>query len=97
MNHLEQEKDERVEDSIIKDERNKEIDEKTIEDLKNFHRFQKEIEVIKGRIIRDINNLFEWDEDYKLVRVGDFWSNNYILNVKVIMIKIKHYQLKNHT
>ena len=31
-------------------------------------------------IIRDIRNLFEHEEEknyYKLVRVGNFWSNNY--------------------
>ena len=30
-------------------------------------------------IIRDIRNLFEHEEDsYEPVRVGKFWSNNYI-------------------
>ena len=32
------------------------------------------------RIIRDIRNLFEHEEEdyYKPVRVGNFWSNNYM-------------------
>ena len=34
---------------------------------------------IKDRIIRDIRNLFEHEEDhYKSLRVGNSWSNNYI-------------------
>ena len=35
----------------------------------------------KDRVIRDIRKLFEQEEEenqYKLVRVGIFWSNNYI-------------------
>ena len=39
---------------------------------------KKENEVTKDRVIRDIENLFEnEEEDYcKPVRVDDFWSNN---------------------
>ena len=33
---------------------------------------------IKDRIIRDIKNLFEKEDYYKLVRVGNFHNNNYI-------------------
>ena len=33
-----------------------------------------------GRIVGDISNLFEHEEDYKPVSVGNFWSNNYIEN-----------------
>ena len=40
----------------------------------------KENQTIKDRIIRDISNIFEHKEEnyYKSVRVGNFWSNNYI-------------------
>ena len=39
----------------------------------------KENEAIKDRVIRDIRNLFEHEEEhYKLVRIGNFWSSNYI-------------------
>ena len=38
------------------------------------------IKAIKGRLITDIKNLFEQEEKdyYKPVRVGNFYSNNYI-------------------
>ena len=38
-----------------------------------------EIFLDQKRSIRDIKNLFEHDEKdyYKLVRIGNFWSNNY--------------------
>ena len=46
---------------------------------KKLFRFKKENELIKQRIIRDINNLFEQEEHYyKASRVGQFYSNNYI-------------------
>ena len=48
----------------------------------------------KGRIIRDIRNLFEHDEDhYKPVILGNFQNNNNI-EFKAKAIE-KHYQLKN--
>ena len=39
---------------------------------------KKENEVTKDRVIRDIENLFENEEEdfCKPVRVDDFWSNN---------------------
>ena len=41
---------------------------------------KKENEVIRGRIIRDIRNLFEHkEEDYQ---VGNFWKNNFFLKWK---------------
>ena len=49
---------------------------------RNIFRLKKEINdtTVKDRIIRDIRNLFEHEEGdyYKPVRVGNFWSNNYI-------------------
>ena len=49
-----------------------------IKDMKNLFRLKKESEAIIGRIIRDMRNLLEPEEDcYKLVRVGNFWINNY--------------------
>ena len=35
---------------------------------------------MKDKIIRDIKNLFKLEEEnyYKPVRVGNFWSSNYI-------------------
>ena len=43
----------------------------------DFYFFKK---VIKDRILKDIRNLFEHEEKdyYKPVRVGNFWSNNYM-------------------
>ena len=36
--------------------------------------------IIKGRILRDMKNLFEHEEEkcYKAVRVNIFWSNSYV-------------------
>ena len=51
---------------------------------KKLRRPKKQLEdkifrVIEDRIIRDVKNLFEQEEDYyKPARVGDFYSNNYI-------------------
>ena len=40
---------------------------------------EKETESVKEKVIRDIRNLFEQEKDYcKHVRVGNFWSNNYV-------------------
>ena len=50
------------------------------------------------------NNIFKPEEDnYKPVRIGNAFSSNYTLNIKVMEIKIKLYQLEiilmklNHT
>ena len=58
----------------------KEIYVTTIRGMRNIFRSEKESKVIKDRILRDIGNLFEHEEEenyYKAVRVGNFWSNNY--------------------
>ena len=48
-------------------------------EIRNLFRLKKENEAIKGRIFRDVKNLFEQEEDYyKPVRVVNFHSNNYI-------------------
>ena len=47
-------------------------EENIIEDVKNHFRLEKEIKAIKDRILRDIRNLFEYEERdyyYKPVRV----------------------------
>ena len=38
------------------------------------------MKVIKDRILRDVRNLFELEEEnyYKSARVSNFWTNNYI-------------------
>ena len=44
-----------------------------------FWKSKKENEAIKDRILRDINTLFEKEDDYyKPVRMGNFWNNSYI-------------------
>ena len=52
----------------------KEIDDTTIKDIRNLLRLKKENEVIKNRIIIDIRNILEYEEEdyYKPVRVGTF-------------------------
>ena len=47
----------------------------------NLFRLQRENKEIKDRVIRNIRNLFEHEEEenfYKSVKVGNFWNNNYI-------------------
>ena len=46
----------------------------------DLFRLEKEHKAIKDRIIRDVRNLFEYEEeDYcKPVRVDNVWSNSYI-------------------
>ena len=57
----------------------KKIDDTTIKGITNLFRLKKENDVIKGRIIRDIRNLFEHIQYYyEPQRAGNFWSNNYI-------------------
>ena len=52
-------------------------EEKIIKDIGNLFRLEKET---KDRILRDIKNLREHEEenDYKPVRVNSFWHVNYI-------------------
>ena len=54
----------------------KDIDDNTI---KAYFSTEKR-KAIKGRVIRDNRNLFEQEKEdyYKPVRVGNFWSDNYI-------------------
>ena len=65
-------------------------------DIRNLFRLKKESETIKDKIVRDIRNLLEHEEEdyYKPVRVINFWKT-VIINMKVMVIEIKHYQLKN--
>ena len=51
-----------------------------IKNMRNRFRLKKENKVIKDRVIRYIRNLFQHveEDDYNPVRVGNFWSNNYI-------------------
>ena len=55
-------------------------EEKIIKDTRNVFRLEKETKPIKDTILRDIKNLFEHEEEnyYKIVRVNNFWINNYI-------------------
>ena len=43
--------------------------------VRNLFRLEKETRAIKHKILRDIKNLFEYEEE---VRVSNFWSNKYI-------------------
>ena len=51
-----------------------------IKDTRNLFRLEKEIKAIKDRILRDIKNLFEYEEEdyYKPLIVNNFLSNSYI-------------------
>ena len=75
------------EEKIIKDIRRlfrlkKELIYTAIKDIRNLFRREKETKANKDRILRDVENLFEHEEEeenyYKQVKVSNFWSNNYI-------------------
>ena len=87
------------EESIIKDIINlfklkKEQNYTAIKDIGNLFRQEKETKAIKDRILRDIKNLSEHEEEYenyKPVRVSNFWSNNCIEcenQLRKILIKL---------
>ena len=52
----------------------------TIKNIRKLFRLKKENEAIKNRVITDVRNFFEHEEEdyFKPVRVGNFWSNKYI-------------------
>ena len=54
---------------------------------------RKRTETIKDRVLRDIKNLFEREEEENYKRV--IFGVTITLNTKVTMIEIKHYQLRN--
>ena len=66
------------EGNIIKDIRNLFILKKDISKLRQ----KKKTKTIKDRILRNIKNLFKLEKEeenyYKPVRIGNFWSDNYI-------------------
>ena len=73
------------EENIAKDIRNllrlKELNYTASEDIRKLFKPQKETKVTKDRIISDIKNLSEHEEEenyYKPARVSNFWSSNYI-------------------
>ena len=72
----------------------KEVDNTAVKDIGNLFKLKKENIAIKNRLIRDIRNPFEHEEEdyYKPVRVGNFWGNN-LLNMKVTVVEIKPQQL----
>ena len=90
----------KVENNIIKDL----TDLTVIGDIRNTFRLKKENKEIKKRVIWDIKNVFEDEEEennYTPVRAGNFCSNNYIeyksnshrnktQSVKNILIKLDH-------
>ena len=75
----------------------------TIKSIRNLFRLKSKISIIKHRIVKDVRNLFEHEEEdyYKPVRVNKFWSNSYIkykrkvyrkaLSVKQQLHKIRPY------
>ena len=66
-----------------------------IKNIRNPFKLKNENEAFKGRIMRDTKTHFQEEEDYyKPARVGDFLGT-IILNMKVMVIKIKPYQSKN--
>ena len=66
-----------------------------IKNIRNPFKLKNENEAFKGRIMRATKTHFQEEEDYyKPARVRDFLGT-IILNMKVMVIKIKPYQSKN--
>ena len=73
------------------------IKDRILRDIRQVFRLGKENKAIKDIILTNIRNLLENEQEekfYKPVCVRNFWSNNNI-EYEVIVIEIKHYQLKN--
>ena len=76
------------EENIIKDIKNlfrlkTKLNYTAIKDIRNLFRLKKETKAIKDRILRDIKNLVEHEEEEKVnyneqIRASNFLSNNYI-------------------
>ena len=51
-----------------------------LRDIRNVFIIEKENKAIIDIILRDIRNHFENEEEdhYKLVRISNFWSSNYV-------------------
>ena len=69
------------------------------EDIKRIFRQKKETKAIKDRILRNVKNPFEHEEEeeenyYKSVKVSNFWGKNYI-EYDSNSDRNKHYQFKN--
>ena len=63
-------------------------EEQMIKDIINLFKLKKETKAMKDRILRDIKNLLEHEEE-------NYYKPVIILNMKVTVKEIKHYQLKN--
>ena len=71
----------------------KELNYTVIKDRKNLCGQEKETKSIKDRILRENMNLLRHEEEnYKPVRI--IFGVTLILNVKAMVIEIKHHQLK---
>ena len=68
-------------------------DENIIKDMRNLFGLEKEIKIIKDRILRHIKNTFEHEEEYYDKPVISKVA--IILNTNVTTIEIKHCQLRN--
>ena len=57
-----------------------ETNDPAINNIGNLFRLKKENEAIKDKIVRDIRNLFVYEEKdyYQPLRLYNFWTNNYI-------------------
>ena len=73
-------------------------EENIIEGKINLFRLKKETKAIKDRILENIKNLFKNEKqevNYHKPEEQIIFGVTIILNMKVTMIEMKHYQLKN--
>ena len=71
------------EDQVIKDVRNffrlkNELNYTAVKYIRNQFRIEKETKAIKEKILKDIKNISDHEEEncYQPIRVNNFWSNN---------------------
>ena len=52
----------------------------TVKDIRNLFKLKKESKAIKNRVIIDIRNFFDHEDEnyYKPVKIDNFWSRNHI-------------------
>ena len=89
--------------NLIKDIRDlfthkKNLNYNAIKAIRNLFRLEIETKEINDIILRDITKVFKMEKKkiiYKPVRVSNFFGIKMILNMKVMVIEIRLYQLKN--
>ena len=71
-------------------DKNRKKNDTPIKDKRNLFRLKKGVKGIKDKVVTNINNIFEYEKEEQIV-----FGVIFILNTKVMVIKIKYYQCQN--